>query len=147
MMAATARMMSAYVVDMRWGASLSPSAALDLRKAESMPSGSRISALHGAVFDHQAARRDAGHGDVGLERVRAGPDRIPGDDVDGEAAGERQVQPLGEGRKPRVRLDLQLVPGHRHAVQAQSVDAHEHRRPCAVVEREAETMVLGAEAV
>lgn len=34
MMAATARMMSAYVVDMRWGASLSPSAALDLRKAE-----------------------------------------------------------------------------------------------------------------
>src|SRR4029077_15075019 len=117
MRAATARMMSAYVVDMRWGASLSPSAALDLRKAESMPSGSRISALHGAVFDHEPARGDAWHGDVGLQRVQAGPDRLPGRHMQDKAPAQGQVQPFGQRRESRVRLDLELVAAHRHAIQ------------------------------
>src|SRR2546426_12482816 len=81
-----------------------------LRKPESMPSWSRFATRVGAVLDHKAARRDAWHRDVRLERVGTRADGLAGDHVKDQATAERHVQPPGQAGENRVLLDIQLEP-------------------------------------
>src|SRR5947207_10986716 len=103
MRAATARIITAYSVGMRWRASLLAFHGIGIsskkRSAEvchrgshsTLPNGLPNGLPNAAVLDHKPPRRNSRHRDVGFERVRARPDRFPGDHVEHEAAAKRHV--------------------------------------------------------
>src|ERR1700694_4324594 len=92
--------------------------------------------------DQDASRRPAGNCDVGGEGVTAGTERLPGDDVDAQAPANGHVQVSWERCAARVRLDLNVVADHGHAIETQAADACQHGRAGPILEHGAQTVGL-----
>src|SRR5207248_7335492 len=98
-----------------------------------MPPRSGFSTRVGAVLDHEAAGRDAGHGDVRLEGMSAGSEPVSRNHMNPEAPSQRHIEPSWKRRETRVGFDLQLMACDQHSVEAQSGYPRQHRGTRAVL--------------
>src|SRR6185312_12855362 len=92
--------------------------------------------------DDHPTRRHARHRQVRVERVTARLERLAGDDMDANPAADGHVQTLRKWRPTRVRLDLDVVTGERHAIEVQPAYRGQDRGSCSVLEDEAEPVLL-----
>src|SRR5260370_29491238 len=97
----------------------------------------------GAAYQY-AARRAPRDCDVGVERVAAGAERLPGDDVDAQPPSDRHVEVARKRRAPRVRLHLDIVPCQGNAIEPEPGQARHHCWARPVLEHEAQAVFFRA---
>src|SRR6266566_3744395 len=96
--------------------------------------------------DDDAARGDAWHRDVGVERMAAGAEGLAGDDMNAHPPADGQVQVARERRAPGMRLHLDVVPNKGDAIKPKAANARHHCGPRPVLQDEAEPIFLRAQA-
>src|SRR5713226_2901549 len=102
--------------------------------------------LNGAT-DHHSARCDARDGEISIEQVAPGAERLPGDDVKPQPPADGHVEVPRKGRAPSMGLHLDFMPGKRYAIETQAADAGHHGRPRPVLEDKAQAVLLRAQAL